>query len=228
MNHKPIFDAFRTILGRGFSTAEVAKIDAAIDAAMEEAPKHKLSDPRAFYGIVRGITGPLDQEQVDTIDRLLDAASHWSLPWVAYALATAWHEAKLRPIYEIGNRAYFERYQGRADLDNTQPGDGYKFRGRGLVQLTGRKNYGAAGKMLALDLLANPDLALTPENATRILVWGMEGGKFTGKALRDYLTTGTLDEYTRARRIINGTDRAAMIADYAVKFATALKTGGWA
>ena len=192
----------------------------------------KLDDPQAFYAGCRKVMGKLDQTQVDTIDRLLKSASHWKLPWLAYALATAWHECRMRPITEFGSRSYFRKYDiGRLAraLGNTpqEDGDGFKYRGRGLVQLTGYANYKNAGRELSLDLVGQPDLALRPDVATRILVWGMEGGEFTGKALKDYIRTGTYQEYVNARRIINGMDRATKIAGYAVQFAAALRAGRW-
>lgn len=191
-----------------------------------------LDDPQAFYAGCRKVMGKLDQTQVDTIDRLLKSASHWKLPWLAYALATAWHECRMRPITEFGSRSYFRKYDiGRLAraLGNTpqEDGDGFKYRGRGLVQLTGYANYKNAGRELNLDLVNQPDLALRPDVATRILVWGMEGGEFTGKALKDYIRTGTYQEYVNARRIINGMDRATKIAGYAVQFAAALTAGRW-
>lgn len=63
------------------------------------------------------------------------------------------------------------RYEGRADLGNTQPGDGYRFRGRGAIQVTGRRNYSAAALALGLPLIEQPDLAAQPENAFRISAW---------------------------------------------------------
>lgn len=60
-------------------------------------------------------------------------------------------------------------YGGRMGNDN--PGDGYLYRGRGYIQLTGRDNYTAAGLQLNLDLAKNPDLAAEPRNAARIAVW---------------------------------------------------------
>jgi hypothetical protein len=72
------------------------------------------------------------------------------------------------PIAEIGPKAYFNIYEGRADLGNTQPGDGYRFRGRGYIQLTGRSNYTTYGTMLGLDLANDPDLALDPAVAARL------------------------------------------------------------
>jgi predicted chitinase len=76
-----------------------------------------------------------------------------------------------RPISEYGNEAYFSHlYEGRADLGNTQPGDGARYHGRGYIQLTGRANYRAYGERLNLPLEEKPNLALRPDIAARILV----------------------------------------------------------
>lgn len=60
-------------------------------------------------------------------------------------------------------------YEGRADLGNTQPGDGPRFKGRGFVQITGRANYRTYGQKLGVGLEDNPDLALDPNVAAHVL-----------------------------------------------------------
>ena len=195
---------------------------------------HALTRPKQFFDRARLVVGNFDQQQVDTINRLLAKAAHWPLGWLAYGLATAWHEARLKPIREKGGAAYLAKYDtGRLArmLGNTPEadGDGIKYAGRGLVQLTGRTNYEKAGKFIGVDLIANPDLALDPEHAAAILVWGMEYGAFTGKALADYLEgwRGDYSHFRQCRKIINGMDRATDIAKYAEQFQDALEIGGW-
>jgi hypothetical protein len=185
---------------------------------------YTMTNPAAFFAAVRAITGSLDQVQVDTINRLLAGATRWRAPWLAYALATAWHECRLRPIAEWGKGR--GRYYGK-------PGayGGQVPYGRGLVQLTHDRNYEWADKALGLNgsLLRNFDRALEPDIAARILVLGMETGAFTGKALRHYLTgdNATREQFRQARRIINGMDKSDLIAGYAERFMSAIAKGGW-
>jgi predicted chitinase len=74
------------------------------------------------------------------------------------------------PIREFGNVAYFTKhYENRADLGNTQPGDGAKFCGRGFVQITGRKNYETYGRKINADLVTHSELACDPLAAAHIL-----------------------------------------------------------
>jgi len=222
-----IFDATRNLINRSFREDEVAALDRAIDEFLtgQGGPKkHALAKPQSFFLGVRNITGALDQQQVDTINSLLSCAASWPISWLAYGLATAWHEARLKPIEQSG------KGRGRP---YAMPGKyGQSQHGRGLVQLTWDANYERADQELNLhgSLLRNFDCALVPKIAATILIRGMEEGWFTGKALHHYLPSnapGDLRAFMNARRIINGTDKAEPIARLALRFQEALKAGGW-
>lgn len=64
-----------------------------------------------------------------------------------------------------------ERYEGSVSLGNTEPGDGYKYRGFGAIQNTGRKNVTAATADLGVDFVSHPELAATPEQRYRVSGW---------------------------------------------------------
>lgn len=192
-----------------------------------EKTAHTLTDPAAFFDRVRGGFGALSQKQVDGFRSLLDKMREWPVSWAAYGLATAWHETAktMQPIKEMGGPDYFRRMYDKdgerphvaTRLGNTQLGDGVKYAGRGYVQITGRRNYSKWG------IENTPDDALNADTAAFIMINGMETGSFTGKRLSDYLP----GDYLNARRIINGTDKAQTIADYANDFERALRSGGW-
>lgn len=89
-------------------------------------------------------------------------------------LAQIGHESgSLVYVREIGGPSYFAKYNGRKDLGNTHPGDGARFFGRGLIQVTGRSNYAKCSKALFGDdrLLKTPDLLEQPEWAAKSAVW---------------------------------------------------------
>jgi hypothetical protein len=185
-------------------------------------------DHTAFFNGYREQYGRLSQQVVSGLELLgrnmeADRALK-DLQWAAYMLATVKHECAdtWQPILERGPRSYFDKYEtgtpiGRR-LGNTQPGDGWKYRGRGYVQITGRANYARMTQVLRLgpdaDLVRDPDQALRPAIAYRIMSVGMTEGLFTGKKLGDCIRDGSCD-YRNARRIINGLDRCALIAEYA-------------
>lgn len=207
-----------------------------------------IDRPKLFPAIRKSVFhGRLRQAQVDGINHILDA---WDdsplddLRWLAYMLGTTFHEtgATMRPIHEYGTPAYFTRLydvRGRRpeiarQMGNTEPGDGIKYCGRGYVQLTWKTNYLRCGREIGVDLVSQPDLAMDPDIAARIMFEGMTrhdllfeeqtgDGRytFTGRALEDYFNGGPA-QWVAARKIINGTDHAELIGETAQDFYAAL------
>ena len=177
-------------------------------------------DREKFYVAVRKtIFHAMTQAQVDGCNAILDEAEHRSLDlrFLAYMLATAfWETAQtMQPVREIG-QGHGKAY-GRLD-----PVTRKVYYGRGLVQLTWKANYAKMAAICLADLVNNPDQALQLDIAVKIMFKGMERGTFTGKKLSDYAHAEGFD-YLGARHIINGTDKAAPIANVARKFYAALK-----
>jgi hypothetical protein len=182
---------------------------------------------------------PKSEENLRTllhwIDELYIAKNkNFSGKYVAYMLATVrvesydWHIGTFfGPILEKISYDKAERNYRCGEMaknpvrakkhGNTEVGDGYKYRGRGLVQITRKKNYRVFSRLVGRDLVSNPDDALQWENAARIMVIGMVNGAFTGYKLENFLG-GANSDYVGARKIINGADRDWIIADYADNF----------
>lgn len=119
---------------------------------------------------------------------------------VASFLAQLAHESgQLVYVRELATGA---AYEGRKDLGNTQPGDGVRFRGRGLIQITGRTNYAACGRALGLDLLAQPALLEQTVNACRSAGWFWQS-----RGLNALADAG--DQVAVTRRVNGGTNGLA-------------------
>lgn len=186
-----------------------------------------LDRKKFFDGVRERIDATLSQSQVDGLNTILDGmlpGQRTPIQSAAYMLATIFHETAgtFQPIHEYGSTAYFNKRYGPStkvgkSLGNTKAGDGARYAGRGYVQLTGRRNYRKFG------IEDTPDDAMKPDVAFRILSEGMTGGSFTGKKLSDYINASGAD-YVNARRIINGTDRAGMVAGYAKSFEKILRS----
>lgn len=184
------------------------------------------------FNVIRPLFGgKLSQTQVDGINHIIEMWNRYGdgdRRKLSYLLATTtWETAyTMQPIHERGGKNYFAKYEPDTKigkmLGNTLPGDGYKYRGRGYVQLTGRRNYNKAGKAIGLDLVKDPDLALMPEASGRILILGAMEGWFTGRKLADYINHTGCD-FKSCRKIINGLDKADQIAALASAFEQGLK-----
>ena len=159
-------------------------------------------------GMVKGMfpSTPVDNivRNLPFVIRALRAANLTDRPMLNMALSTIRAETgSFQPIPEgqshFNTRTTpFDLYENRADLGNTQPGDGPLFKGRGFVQLTGRANYQNIGNQIGVDLINDPDLADDPETAGTILAqFLVNHGATIRAALRN-------TDLATARRAVNG------------------------
>lgn len=193
-------------------------------------------DKATFYNKVREAYGPLNAKQVEGFSYILDQATRRALRWdnLSYALATAWLETgyTMQPVKEafwVKNAEAYRKKHFRY----------WPYYGRGYIQLTWLDNYKRATAHfrdvlgIKVDFVANPDLVMIPEYAAIIMFVGMEQGWFTGKRFDTYLDgidesdVEDREEFRKARRIINGTDRDDDIAEFAITFEHALRSAGY-
>jgi hypothetical protein len=187
-------------------------------------------DRDLYFDHVRGalFEGAMTQQQVDGQGVILGLweGQYTGTPmsdirWLAYLLATAFHETAhtMWPIEEYG------RGDNR-DYGVPDPETGQTYYGRGFVQLTWKQNYDRASAALALiddrDLVWHPQLALDSLIAARVMFRGMAEGWFTGERLGSFFNADT-DDPIGARVIINGHDQDALIASYHAEFLIALE-----
>jgi putative chitinase len=182
-----------------------------------------------FFSGYRKKYGALNQTQVNGLDALITGiekdASVSDVRWAAYMLATVKHECadRYQPLEEFG-KGKGRKYGSPVKLVIEGKTYNNVYFGRGYVQLTWDFNYKNLGAALGLgtQLLTNPALALDPAIAYSIMSYGMRNGTFTGKKLADTIS-GSKCDYRNSRKIINGLDKADLIAGYAVAFEKMLR-----
>lgn len=194
----------------------------------------KEMNSEKFFSCIRHdiFGGRINQVQVNGLNAIMGkfaAGNYNDLRWLAYMLATTYHETAgtMQPISEIGKgkgKKYGQMIK-KSGMPYIMPNCLYY--GRGYAQLTWYENYLNMGRLIGIDLLNNPELALVPNIAADIMFEGMTNGHsnfgdFTGKSLEQYFNNKK-EDWVNARRIINGLDCAEKIADYGKKFYTALK-----
>lgn len=210
----------------------LADIKDAAPATPKTSPTPK-GDLKPFFDEVRKTLfgGRLTQGQVEGITAKVAAMREKGFPlsWMAYLLATSYHETARRmlPVRE-GLSA--------SDAWRKKNLRYYPWYGRGDVQLTWKSNYERADRELGLGgrLVADPDLALDKDVSAKVIVRGMEDGWFSGDSkgphsLARHLPDkeGTFAQFKQARRIVNLMDKAELIANHAVKFQDALRKAGY-
>lgn len=125
---------------------------------------------------------------------------------LAHFLAQIGHESG--QLHYVKELASGKAYEGRLDLGNSSPGDGVRYKGRGLIQITGKHNYALVSLALDLPLLDNPELLEEPENAALSAAWFWYN--------RNLNAWADLDNLLKVTRIINGgtnglTDRRLLL-----------------
>ena len=197
-------------------------------------PEAPLYDRKKFFDAVRAdpFAGNLTQSQVDGMEYLLDMWEEYFAPnnpndgtmWLAYCLATVFHETaqNMRPLEEYGKGS------GHSYGEPVDP-YGNCYYGRGHVQLTWSENYLNGENILrdkyGLDCPIHefPERMLEDEPSALILMDGSVYGWFTGASLQQYFSKAKgIEDPVNARRVINGTDKADLIAGYFWKFKAAL------
>jgi predicted chitinase len=127
---------------------------------------------------------------------MMEGEINTPLRQAAFIAQIAHETGEFRWFCELGNDAYFKRYDSRKDLGNTEAGDGLRYRGRGFIQISGRATYASAAQDLKIDLVNNPQEAESPEIGARIAAWFWKS--------HDLNSYADKDDFNNITRRING------------------------
>lgn len=200
-------------------------------------------DATTFFAYARRAPfgGRLTQGQIDGMNALFRCWDSHKIPapdkrHLAYILASVFHETggRMVPVRETFastdagaiaalDKAYKAGRLGQVSKPYWRKGaNGKAYFGRGDIQLTHEENYKVLGERIGVDLVGNPSLALDLDISAEIAIVGMLEGLFTGKKLTDYFNLKK-DDPVGARAVVNGRDKAKLIAGYYKSFLDGLE-----
>ena len=206
MNRAVFFNKIRPMLG-GLTIMQVKGIELILD----EWERRKLTDNRQLAYVLATAHHETGRKFTPITENLNYSADGLVKTFGRY-FTRSQANAYARQPERIANRAYANRLGNGSEAS----GDGWRYRGRGNVQITGRVNYAKFG------IEATPDKALDPYFSVYILVEGMIKGLFSGVKLSDYINGSKCDFY-EARRIVNVLDKATEIKGIAEDYLEALE-----
>ena len=224
MNRADFFASLRRresgVFGTSLSASQVQGVEAILDAGSDMPISWLAYTLATAYGETGGRMQPITENMNYTsaarIEQVFSSRRRKGIPGAQLA----------RNPQKLANTVYADI------LGNGGPetGDGWRYRGHGLVQLTGKDNFRRMSDLVGVDLVAHPERALEPDIAAKALIVGIRDGIYTGKKASDYLpTVGHADrgQFRDARRIINGAFEADKYAGYALAFQAALVAGAY-
>lgn len=149
------------------------RIDAELGQAKQHTINRRITITPALLQSIYDCNADLANRYAPHLDAYMRDAEINTRNRAAAFLAQIGHESgRLRHAREIWGPTHAQqRYEGRADLGNTQPGDGSRYRGRGLIQITGRSNYQQVSSALGVDFVSQPELLETPQYAVQSATW---------------------------------------------------------
>lgn len=216
MDRKIFFAELRKSLG-SFSSPQVAGIEAILDGGPDLPITHMAYCLATTWHETGTKMQPITENLNYSVDGLLKTFGRHR---ISEADARRYGRTNTRPANQeaIANIIYGGDW-GRENLGNLKYGDGWRYRGRGLPQITGLANYRKFG------IAETPEKAGEMKTAVRLLIDGSVNGTYTGKRLSDFLP----GDYVGARAVINADVKknGALIAGYARSFENALRAGGW-